>query len=57
MTVSSLNIAQANQKYGIIERENYNKAKCHSMDHTPPPGIHFILITLFPFPKSIPAQP
>ncbi len=27
MTVSSLNIAQVKQKYGIIERENYNKAK------------------------------
>ena len=27
LTVSSLNIAQIKQKYGIIERENYNKAK------------------------------
>ena len=27
LTVSSLNIAQVKQKYGIIERENYNKAK------------------------------
>lgn len=27
MMVSSLNIAQVKQKYGIIERENYNKAK------------------------------
>lgn len=27
MTVSSLNIAQVKQKFGIIERENYNKAK------------------------------
>ena len=27
MKVSSLNIAQVKAKYGIIERENYNKAK------------------------------
>lgn len=27
LTVSSLNIAQVKQKCGIIERENYNKAK------------------------------
>ncbi len=27
MKVSSLYIAQVKQKYGIIERENYNKAK------------------------------
>ena len=27
LTVFSLNIAQVKQKYGIIERENYNKAK------------------------------
>ena len=27
LTVSSLNIAQVKQKYGIIERENYNKAR------------------------------
>ena len=27
LTVSPLNIAQIKQKYGIIERENYNKAK------------------------------
>ncbi len=27
LTVSSLNIAQVKQKYGIIERKNYNKAK------------------------------
>lgn len=27
LTVSPLNIAQVKQKYGIIERENYNKAK------------------------------
>ena len=27
LKVSSLNIAQVKQKYGIIERENYNKAK------------------------------
>ena len=27
LTVSSLNIAQVKQKFGIIERENYNKAK------------------------------
>ncbi len=27
LTVSSLNIAQVKQKNGIIERENYNKAK------------------------------
>ena len=27
LTISSLNIAQVKQKYGIIERENYNKAK------------------------------
>lgn len=27
LTVSSLNIAQVKQKYGIIERGNYNKAK------------------------------
>lgn len=27
LTVSSLNIVQMKQKYGIIERENYNKAK------------------------------
>ncbi|MCD8098815.1 MAG: 23S rRNA methyltransferase [Lachnospiraceae bacterium] len=27
MKVSNLNIAQIKQKYGIIERENYNKPK------------------------------
>ena len=27
LSVSSLYIAQAKQKYGIIERENYNKSK------------------------------
>lgn len=27
LKVSTLNIAQMKQKYGIIERENYNKAK------------------------------
>ena len=27
LTVSPLNIAQVKHKYGIIERENYNKAK------------------------------
>ena len=27
LTVSSLNIAQVKQKFGIIEHENYNKAK------------------------------
>lgn len=27
MKVSSLNIAQVKTKYGIIERENYNKPK------------------------------
>lgn len=27
MKVSSLNIAQVKAKYGIIERENYNKPK------------------------------
>lgn len=27
MKVSNLNIAQTKQKYGIIERENYNKPK------------------------------
>ena len=27
MKVSSLNIAQVKAKHGIIERENYNKAK------------------------------
>ena len=27
LTVSSLNIAQVKQECGIIERENYNKAK------------------------------
>ena len=27
LTVSTLNIAQVKRKYGIIERENYNKAK------------------------------
>ena len=27
LTESSLNIAQVKQKYGIIEHENYNKAK------------------------------
>lgn len=27
LTVSLINIAQVKQKYGIIERENYNKAK------------------------------
>ena len=27
LTVSSLNIAQVKQKYGLIERENYNKVK------------------------------
>lgn len=27
MSVSSLYIAQVKQKYGIIERENFNKAK------------------------------
>lgn len=28
--VTSLNIAQVKQKHGIIERENYNKAKSES---------------------------
>lgn len=33
--VSSLNIAQVKQKYGIIERKNYNKPK--SNDSKQPP--------------------
>lgn len=32
LSVSSLNIAQVNQKCGIIERENYNKAKSKNWD-------------------------
>lgn len=32
LTVSSLNIAQVKQKCGIIERENYNKAKSKNWD-------------------------
>ena len=33
--VSYLNIAQVKRKHGIIERENYNKAKS---DHSKQPG-------------------
>lgn len=32
LSVSSLNIAQVKQKCGIIERENYNKAKSKNWD-------------------------
>lgn len=31
LTVSTLNIAQVKQKYGIIERECYNKAKAENV--------------------------
>lgn len=31
LKVSSLYIAQAKQKYGIIERENYNKTKSENV--------------------------
>jgi len=31
--VSSLYIAQVKEKYGIIERENYNKAKTEDARH------------------------
>ena len=35
LTVSTLNIAQVKRKYGIIERECYNKAKAENVKQCP----------------------